>query len=138
MSFACTNHIWRIRSGIDRQSQKSRESDNSTEISHGFTAPLSLIAPEDFRNQEKGVLAKGVSVEFSVAVKETKLPKDIGPSSTFGTQSATAKRGVHFAQNPLKKTFSWSLIDVAKRVVWGFLVVWASLGASNWQDFWVT
>ena len=50
--------------------------------------------------QEKGVLAKGVSVESSVTAKETKNTQDIGPSSTFGTQSATAERGVHFAQTP--------------------------------------
>ena len=37
------------------------------------------------RNQEKGLLAKGVSAESSVMALETKIPKDIGPSSTFGT-----------------------------------------------------
>ena len=55
--------------------------------------------------ERKGVLAKGVSVESSVAAKETKNTQGIGPSSTFGTQSATAERGVHFAEilseNPL-------------------------------------
>ena len=33
----------------------------------------------------------------------------VGPSSTFGTQSATATRGVHFCRSPLLRTpFSWS------------------------------
>ena len=31
-----------------------------------------------------------------------KISKEIGPSSTFGTQSATTKRGVHFVKNPSK------------------------------------
>ena len=56
------------------------------------------------RNQGKGVLTKGVSVESSVTANETKkVPKDNGPSSTFGTQSATAKRG-HILANPFLKT----------------------------------
>ena len=50
------------------------------------------------KNQEKGVVAKGVSVESSVTAKEAKVPKDIGPSSAFGAQSAKAKRGVHFCK----------------------------------------
>ena len=32
--------------------------------------------------------------------KETKVPKDIGPSSAFGTQSATAKGVLHFCKAP--------------------------------------
>ena len=52
------------------------------------------------RNQEKGGLAKGVSAEPSVTPKHAKIIKDIGPSSSFGTQSTTAKRGVHFCKNP--------------------------------------
>ena len=40
-----------------------------------------------------GVIAKGVSAESSVTAKKQKMPKDTGPSSTFGTQKATAKRG---------------------------------------------
>ena len=48
--------------------------------------------------KKRGVLAKGASVESSVSrSRKRKIPKDIGPSSTFGTQSATAKRGAHFA-----------------------------------------
>ena len=50
-------------------------------------------------------------MESSVTAKEQKVPKDIGPSSAFGTQSATAKRGVYFCKNPLlKKPLSWFLI----------------------------
>ena len=53
----------------------------------------------------KGVLAKGVSAEPSVTPRKTKqeLPKDIGPGRTFGTQSATVKRGVHVCKNLQKK-----------------------------------
>ena len=57
----------------------------------------------ELRNQEKGVLAKGVSAESSVTPKETKIPKDTGPSTTFGTQRATAKRGVYPCKNPPSK-----------------------------------
>ena len=53
--------------------------------------------------KEKGVLAKGVSVESCVTAKERKILKDNGRSSTFGTQSATAKRGVHFVKAPFQK-----------------------------------
>ena len=58
-----------------------------------------LEGPETLRNQEKGVLAEGVSVESSVTAKETKNSQEIGPSSTFGTQSTTAKRGITFCKN---------------------------------------
>ena len=60
-----------------------------------FSRKLHLL-----RNQEKGVLAKGVSVESSVMAKETNNTQAYWPNSTFGTQSATAKRGVHFAKTP--------------------------------------
>ena len=61
------------------------------------------------RNQEKRVLAKGASTESSVEAQKTKnmrpnkqkISKDIGTSSTFGSQSGTAKRGAHFAKPPL-------------------------------------
>ena len=52
---------------------------------------------EKIRNQEKGVLAKGVSAGSGVASKksEHELIQDIGLGSAFDTQSATVKRGVH-------------------------------------------
>ena len=63
------------------------------------------------RNQERGGLAKGVSAESSLTPRRTKNTKHIGPSSTFGTQSATAKRGVHSCEKTLLKTpFSLFLI----------------------------
>ena len=78
------------------------------EMNGGSSAPH--LARTPFRNQEKGVLAKGFSAESSVTPKETKNTRGIGPSSAFGTHSATAKRGVHFRKNPLQKTlFSWFL-----------------------------
>ena len=53
--------------------------------------------------QERGVLAKGVSAESSVTPKETRNIRGLlAPSSTFGTQSAKAKRGVYFAKPPSK------------------------------------
>ena len=74
-----------------------------------FPSPR-ILNREKIRNQEKEVLAKGVSEESSVTPKETKMHGGIGPSSTFGTQSATAKRGVYFCKTPLLETpFSWHL-----------------------------
>ena len=55
-----------------------------------------------FRDEDKMVLAKGFSTESSVTPKETNIPQDIGPGSTFGTQSATAEGGVRFAKPPSK------------------------------------
>ena len=53
-------------------------------------------------------VAKWVSAESSVPPKKTKSTKDIGPSSTFGTQNATAKRGAQSCKNlPLRTPFSF-------------------------------
>ena len=49
------------------------------------------------------VLAEGVSAGPTAMPGRTKNTKGMGPSSTFGTQSATAKRGAHFCKNPLLK-----------------------------------
>ena len=38
--------------------------------------------------------------------RKQRIPKDIGLSSRFGTQSATAKRGAHFAKSPPKNLAS--------------------------------
>ena len=60
-----------------------------------------------FRNQEKGVLAKGVFCRVQChAQGNRKFVKDIGPCSAFRTQSAAGKGGVTFLQkknseNPL-------------------------------------
>ena len=56
--------------------------------------------PEAPLESDAKVSLKQVSVESSVTAKETKNIQGIGPSSTFGTQSAAAKRGVHFAKIP--------------------------------------
>ena len=53
------------------------------------------------RSQEKGVLAKGGFCKVQCYAQKNGNTKDIGPSSSFGTQSTTAKRGMHFYQNPL-------------------------------------
>ena len=45
----------------------------------------------------QGVLANGVSAESSGTPKE-KAPKNIGPSITSGTQSATAESGIVFGR----------------------------------------
>ena len=70
----------------------------------------------EFSNQEKGVLAKGVSAESSVTPKETK--NTIGPSTTFGTQSENRQERRTFLQKPLKdcetaglETGNWKLPD---------------------------
>ena len=60
-----------------------------------------------------GFQQRGFLQSSSVTPQETKIPKEIGPSSTFGTQSATAKEGTHFCKKPLLKTpCSWFLILV--------------------------
>ena len=64
--------------------------------------------------KKMGVLAKGVSVESSVTANKTNSMQGIGPSSTFGTQSVTAKRGVHFAETLQKTPFSWFLTNRQK------------------------
>ena len=54
--------------------------------------------------KQSGVLAK-VFLQSPVSrPRKQKMIREIGPRRTFGTQSATAKRGVHFAKNPSKKT----------------------------------
>ena len=63
--------------------------------------PISCDNPY-IRHREKGVLAKGVSAGFRR--RELKVPKHIGPSSTFGARSATAKRGMDICKDPLLKT----------------------------------
>ena len=83
------------------------------------------------RSQEKGVLAKGVSAESSVTPKETKIPRGIGPSSTFGTQSATAERRTLWqkphSKNPLflvPEIWSFQSSTAKLRIwtlrIWGF------------------
>ena len=54
------------------------------------------------RNQEKRVPAKRGFLQHPVSrPTKQKLPKDIGPSSTFGTQTTAAKRGVHSCKKNL-------------------------------------
>ena len=62
------------------------------------------------RNQEKGVSAKGVSVESSVTRKEEKHPRMLGPAVHLALR-APQPREAYILQNPLLKTpFSWFLI----------------------------
>ena len=67
---------------------------------------------QSIRNQDKGVSAKGSLQNAVSRPRQQKIPKDIGPSSSFGTQSATAKRGVHLSRfvqrSLLNKTFPGS------------------------------
>ena len=58
------------------------------------------------REYRKHFLANYLCIGFVPRPRKQKIPKDIGPSSAFGTQCATAKRGVHFfkkhpSKNPL-------------------------------------
>ena len=69
--------------------------------------------PELRYTKKKSFLAKGVSAESSVTPKESKNIQGYGPSSSFGTQSATAKRGIHTSlqKKPSNRKSS-------KRVTW--------------------
>ena len=59
------------------------------------------------------------------------MPKDIGPSSTFGTQSSTAKRGIRICRNPLlKNPFSWFLSCRRWRFFWHVLL--SKVGTQGW------
>ena len=61
--------------------------------------------PEGCLGPRKGGFSKGVFyAELSVTPKETKIPKEIGPSSAFGTQSAIGKRGLYSCKSPLLKS----------------------------------
>ena len=58
----------------------------------------------------KGGFSRGGFCTIQCTPKKLRMPQNIGHSSTFGTQSATAKRGVDVYENPLLKTpFSWFL-----------------------------
>ena len=67
--------------------------------------PQEIAGGLQSRTKKRGVLAKGVSVGPSVTLQETKKKKtkDIGPSSTFGTQTGTAKEAYIFAETPFQK-----------------------------------
>ena len=73
-----------------------------------------------FRNQYKGGFSKGVFCRIQCHARANKtIHKGIGPSSTFGTQSATVKRGVNVCKTkPFKKTLS-SLVPDLFSSFWG-------------------
>ena len=60
------------------------------------------ITKTNFQKPREGGFSKGGLCTIQFHGQETKIPKNIGPSSTFGTQSAAAKRGVHFCKPPSK------------------------------------
>ena len=66
--------------------------------------PFVQMALQTDQEPRKGGFSKGFFVGPSVTLQETKISKDNGPSSTFGTQERHSQRGVHFAkknfQNP--------------------------------------
>ena len=74
---------------------------------HAFEDTVGLIlswaqeAGLDSDTKKKGVLAKGVSAELVSCPRKQSIPKCIGPRSRFGTQSATAKRGLNSCENTL-------------------------------------
>ena len=106
-------HFWALLNGGNKTGGmrhlvwQERACMRTTQMTHlPSLKPRSLL-----RNQDKRVLAKGVSAESRVTPKETKNARGIVPSSTFGTHSVTANRGAHFCENLLQKTpFSWLLI----------------------------
>ena len=55
------------------------------------------------RNFKRGFRQRGFLQIRVSRPRKQKVSKDIGPSSTFGTQSAAAKRGVHFSKAPPSK-----------------------------------
>ena len=72
-----------------------------------FTSDISNFKSNFTKNQEprKGGFSKGGFCRVQCHAQGDKnYPGGIGPSSTVGTQSATAKSGVHFCKNPLLKT----------------------------------
>ena len=64
------------------------------------------------RSQEKGVLAKGVSVETSVTAKETKNTQGCWPQQYIWHSERHSREKGAFCKNPLLKTpFSWFLME---------------------------
>ena len=83
-----------------------------SEGSHWLRFVVSTNVRAYFKHKpRKGGFSKGGFCKVQChAHGNKKMPKDIGPSSTFGTQSVTAKRGIPLCRNPLLKTpFSWFL-----------------------------
>ena len=56
------------------------------------------IGIESMRNQEKGVLAKCVSAESSVTLKETEHIEDSRPSSTLALRASQPREAYSFAK----------------------------------------
>ena len=71
------------------------------------------------RNQEKGGFSKGDFLQSRVSrPKKQKLPKEIGPGSTFGPQSATAKREgptIKRIQSRSKSPISIEIFNLARK-----------------------
>ena len=66
--------------------------------------PLPKRVGFQVRRQEKGHFSKGGFCRIQChSQSKQKIPKGIGPSSTFGTQSATVERGGHVCNNRLSK-----------------------------------
>ena len=84
--------------------------ESSSKVTWKVNLLLWLLLDPLFRNPQnqeprKGGFSKGGFCRIQCHAQGNKrIPKDIGgPSSTFGTQSATAKRGVHSYKNPPSK-----------------------------------
>ena len=76
---------------------------------------LTFIFFQQLISQEprKGGFSEGGFCRIRCHPKKPKFCQGIGTSSTFGTQSATVKRGVSVCKNPLLETpFSWLLNQV--------------------------
>ena len=71
---------------------------------------LQTLSALPTRNQEKGVLAKGVSTESGVASKKQKYPRLLRPAVHSGLRAVEPREAYTLAKAPLLKTpFSWFL-----------------------------
>ena len=99
----------------------------------GTSSPTSLQQIEDLPHpQQKRFIwhKRGFLQGPASRRKKQQIPKDIGPGSTFATQSSTAKRGVHSCENPLLKTL-FSLFLIADFTSYGIK------GGVRMPYFWV-
>ena len=72
--------------------------------SGGTSTKSTLLETTLLGSSKKGGFSKGSFCRVQChAEGNKKYSRDIGPSSTFGTQSATAKRGVYVLQKPFLK-----------------------------------
>ena len=90
-----------------------------------LVAPYCAIPRDYLQEPRQGAFSRAGCCRVQChAQGNRKMIKDIGPSSTFGTQSATAMRGVHFLHKPPSKIPLLSAHDISAIprycALWGF------------------